>query len=431
MPNQNQSVRRAGKQYSSQKVQGKRGVIYVEGVCNDTKPAAIFRELQSYDDIGIDAEIEILDQDMTTKGAIAFAQIKSEQDPSKKNGAYSFTADTCSYISWARYPFPIIGIVYSENQERAMWVDISEYIREHRTILDAHTKTVTIEAGLPFDLEHFHHFRNHILERYRLMLLDQAVEEYYTLDHWGRVAYLNVLFARFGDSLLFSCFLERVFWESVGSIEEISILATCLKCMSYYYSEAPRAELRIAVFDLFSRLTSTAVLAILSARITITSKSEYWDDPYFEATELINEAIERMSDVEEILGEISADEEANPWARLRAGQFLQLDPEEVDFREVIITELETMSALYEQPSGLATRVAHLVLSITGDEARASEFLREILEDADTHVDARTNAAGALYELAEMLGKELHYDPYNVLYEVEMWKEGLRLINKDD
>lgn len=419
---------RTGKQYSLHKAAGERGVLYVRTVCANVGPIAIFREQDQYHDIGIDAEIELLDRDRTTKGALAYVQVKSAEDPLKRNGAYSFTADTSNFVSWARYPFLIIGIVYSQQADRAMWVDLSGYIKDHPEIVATEQNSITVDACMPFDEAHFGEFVDYVLEWYRFLFLDKSVEEYYCLESHGKAAHLNILFAYFKDYRLFNIFLRHVFWES---IEDLGLLAICLRCMSYYSTETSRPDLRSVAFAVFSSITYSEVLALLSARLVMTKKQSFWYDPYSEAAEFINEGLDLVPDLEALLERMYSDINANLWARLRTGLFLKLDPEDGDFRDLVIEALHVRDASGDEPNGLAFRVARLVLSMTGEIERATYFLQEILDDDEIDIDIRRNAAGALSELGGSRDDNLYYELNSSIDDDEMWAEMQRLIGRND
>jgi hypothetical protein len=101
------------------------GLDFLRGIVRSHN--CIFQEIDTANDLGIDAIIEIVKDERPTSKFIA-AQIKSGKSyydkksnkckiPIKKHRDY-----------WANHPMPVFGIVYVPEFENAYWVDIKRYM---------------------------------------------------------------------------------------------------------------------------------------------------------------------------------------------------------------------------------------------------------------------------------------------------------------
>jgi hypothetical protein len=104
------------------------GLDFVRGIVRSHN--CIFQEIDTSNDLGIDAIIEIVKDEKPTSKFIA-AQIKSGKSyydkksnkckiPIKKHRDY-----------WTKHPMPVFGIVYVPEFENAYWVDIKHYMKYH------------------------------------------------------------------------------------------------------------------------------------------------------------------------------------------------------------------------------------------------------------------------------------------------------------
>lgn len=92
----------------------------------------IFRETSS-SDVGIDGQLELVDDEGLATGMLAGVQIKSGEsfiDFEKK--IFSFKANKKHYEYWSKYVIPTLGVVFSPKLKIASWF-----------ILDNHAKMIT------------------------------------------------------------------------------------------------------------------------------------------------------------------------------------------------------------------------------------------------------------------------------------------------
>lgn len=111
--------------YIKSSVTAKDGVNYVRGIVEHQ--GCIFHKIELENDLGIDANIELIRDEAPLHKQVA-VQIKSGKS------YYNETKDEClipinSHRDyWAKYPLPVVGIVYVPAHEEAYWVDIKAYL---------------------------------------------------------------------------------------------------------------------------------------------------------------------------------------------------------------------------------------------------------------------------------------------------------------
>ncbi|MEH1948618.1 MAG: DUF4365 domain-containing protein [Nostoc sp.] len=117
----------------------KLGVAEVIRIC--AKARTIFRQT-STDDVGIDGFIELVENGAAT-GVIAGVQIKSGGSFLDDTGTrFTFKADQEHFGYWARCSFPVIGIVFSPDYEKAIWLDITSLSSDERIVNGPYSLTI-------------------------------------------------------------------------------------------------------------------------------------------------------------------------------------------------------------------------------------------------------------------------------------------------
>jgi hypothetical protein len=125
----------------------KLGVAEVQRIC--AKARTIFRPIH-IDDVGIDGFIELVEDGAAT-GIIAGIQIKSGESFVDKIGTrFTFKADQEHFGYWARCSFPVIGIVFSPDQEKAVWLDLTSLSTDDRIVKGPYSITVEYSAETAF-----------------------------------------------------------------------------------------------------------------------------------------------------------------------------------------------------------------------------------------------------------------------------------------
>jgi len=122
------------------------GIHFVHGIA--TKMNFIFRE-QLKHDFGIDAHIELKDENGNALGRMLGVQIKSGESyiswDNKGNIVYRPVERHIKY--WAEYPLPVILVIYSPNEDKAWWCDVKEYISRYPQILGSAPYKITIPSS--------------------------------------------------------------------------------------------------------------------------------------------------------------------------------------------------------------------------------------------------------------------------------------------
>lgn len=104
----------------------KAGINYIRSIVESYN--CIFQKIDQENDVGIDALIEVVDNEVPTGKFIA-AQIKSGKS------YYDEQAKLCKFpigdhrTYWSNYSLPVYGIVYVPELESAFWVDVKEYLK--------------------------------------------------------------------------------------------------------------------------------------------------------------------------------------------------------------------------------------------------------------------------------------------------------------
>jgi len=141
--------------YLNTNATSKEGINFIKTIVD--KANCIFNETPQQNDLGIDAQIELIKNEIPTNSLIA-VQIKS--------GNSFFDDKKCilpvenHYDYWNKYPIDVIGIVYVPKLEKAYWIDIKEYFENNG-------KTSTIKI-FPNRVNEFstNTFKNIILQIY-------------------------------------------------------------------------------------------------------------------------------------------------------------------------------------------------------------------------------------------------------------------------
>lgn len=87
----------------------------------------IFRET-SNTDVGIDAQIELIDSNGGATGKLAGIQIKSgDSFVDVATRTFTLRAEQKHFEYWTRYTLPVIGVAYSPSLNKAVWFNLTEY----------------------------------------------------------------------------------------------------------------------------------------------------------------------------------------------------------------------------------------------------------------------------------------------------------------
>lgn len=127
------------------------GVRYVQGVVQNSH--SIFHQFGQENDQGNDCYIEfVVESEATNYGF--FAQIKS--GISYKDGkGYKIPANKPHLEYWNESLYQTIGIVYDPEINKAFWVDISAYMKQHPHVLSLNHHNIRVAPENEFSEETF------------------------------------------------------------------------------------------------------------------------------------------------------------------------------------------------------------------------------------------------------------------------------------
>lgn len=102
------------------------GVDYLQAIVH--KHNCIFQEIDTKNDLGIDAIIEIIKDESPTSNFFA-SQIKSGKTYFNKKTNLCKIPVKNHYDYWTKHPLPVYGIVYIPDLGCAYWVNIKKYLK--------------------------------------------------------------------------------------------------------------------------------------------------------------------------------------------------------------------------------------------------------------------------------------------------------------
>jgi hypothetical protein len=138
------------------------GVLEVARIVNKIK--CIWREIHN-PDVGIDGQIEFLNQNGGATGHVIAVQIKSGASyMDVQDGVIRFYPEEKHRRYWENFPLPVMVVVYDPAKEQAYWEDARRFLRSDRgretrclliplsqTLDEAHRKALFTSSGA-FDL---------------------------------------------------------------------------------------------------------------------------------------------------------------------------------------------------------------------------------------------------------------------------------------
>ena len=113
--------------YLNTNATSKEGINFIKSIVD--KANCIFNETQQQNDLGIDAQIELIKNEIPTNSLIA-VQVKSGNSFFKDKKCILPVENHFEY--WNKYPISVIGIVYVPEIEKAYWIDIKEYFEKNK-----------------------------------------------------------------------------------------------------------------------------------------------------------------------------------------------------------------------------------------------------------------------------------------------------------
>ncbi|RZJ88779.1 MAG: DUF4365 domain-containing protein [Chryseobacterium sp.] len=136
------------------------GINYVQGVVNNA--GCIFNKVDGTNDIGIDGYIEFIHKNSPTGLCIGIQVKAGNSNLSAKGSIITIKADRNHFEYWHNHILPIIAVVYIPEDEKAYWVDITQYIVNDEDIIEHGPYTIRIDQANVFDTNNFNIFHHKI-----------------------------------------------------------------------------------------------------------------------------------------------------------------------------------------------------------------------------------------------------------------------------
>lgn len=123
------------------------GVSHVDRICAQARVS--FRALP-VQDVGIDGLIEVLEGGVAT-GVFVGVQIKAGHSfVSDDHQRFTVRADQSHFAYWARCPLMVIGVVLDPEEDRAVWLNLSQLADDDRIVDGPYSITVELNAETEF-----------------------------------------------------------------------------------------------------------------------------------------------------------------------------------------------------------------------------------------------------------------------------------------
>ena len=120
-----------------------------------------FQEIDLHNDLGNDAYVEFVVEENATGCCVAL-QIKSGTSYRSGPNRYAFQADRDHFEYWSSHTLPVLAVIFDPDTQGAVWVDITEYLRQHPSVLA--NGPYSLSADQDFSDSSFGEFRRHCLQ---------------------------------------------------------------------------------------------------------------------------------------------------------------------------------------------------------------------------------------------------------------------------
>jgi len=192
------------------RAKARQGVAFVEK--RVAEAGSIFREYSQDTDLGIDGQIEFIDNEVATGDLVAI-QIKAGSSYLKHdiNGDYFQVKVTRKDLAyWNSLPIPVIIVTYDPETEQSSWIDVLEYIRSNPDILKHDFVTLKLPVNTnQFDAHSLVSNVRSLCTKYRVeagqlyfaeLFASHNIEDKYR-GFWGLRSHRDYLFSKL------SCFM--------------------------------------------------------------------------------------------------------------------------------------------------------------------------------------------------------------------------------
>jgi hypothetical protein len=166
---------------------------------------SIFNKIDQDNDVGTDAYVEFVENQMTT-GCCMALQIKSGASYVSADGkTFYFKTDKNHFEYWSNHSLPVGGVVYDPTRDLAVWCDITAFLTNNPYAVSLGPFTIPIPVDHVLDTNTFAEFKRHFLAYHGRYSSDSIFGR--TLDAFANFADHKACYA--ATQALFSFHRER------------------------------------------------------------------------------------------------------------------------------------------------------------------------------------------------------------------------------
>lgn len=129
------------------------GLNYVQRVVNDV--GCIFNKVDGTNDVGLDGYIEFTHENSPTGLCIGIQVKAGNSNVSASGSTVTIKADRNHFEYWHNHILPIIAVVYIPKNEKAYWIDITQYIVNDEDVIERGPYSIKINQANVFDSNNF------------------------------------------------------------------------------------------------------------------------------------------------------------------------------------------------------------------------------------------------------------------------------------
>lgn len=106
-----------------------------------------FQEIDIHNDLGNDAYVEFVVEENATGCCVAL-QIKSGRSYRIAPNKYGFQSNRDHFEYWSSHTLPVLAVIFDPEAQRAVWVDITEHLRQRPSLITEGPYTISADQDL-------------------------------------------------------------------------------------------------------------------------------------------------------------------------------------------------------------------------------------------------------------------------------------------
>lgn len=204
----------------------KTGVNYVRNIVE--KANCIFQKIDQENDLGIDALVELIQDEQPVNKQLAL-QIKSGEsyfNPKSKECRIPIEGHR-SY--WANHPLPVYGVVYVPSLENAFWIDIKKYLGNNPE--GSVIKYAAFEANRFNEDNFLSIFIPQVMQQVPTISFDTALEFFHSKNQEEFFIGLTVLFRKYIN--------YNTVWNEFSNFFKKAKVSEIPPILAYYFAHIP------------------------------------------------------------------------------------------------------------------------------------------------------------------------------------------------